>query len=189
MRKTFPLYSVPVCKKCYYKLANRRQLAFIIDYFALMIVAFLFYMVFATAAIAVQMGEETEEMIGVFVVYIVLPLLFLAKDGFAGHSLGKLVCGVMVVDRRSFKPIGFGRSFIRNLPLLIPFVALILAFLLPRGYRWGDGWAGTKVIWKKYTNHPVFTGQLACENCQYDLTANTSGVCPECGMIVPPAHG
>lgn len=34
MHKAKRLYSVPVCKKCYYKFANRRQLAYVIDWVA-----------------------------------------------------------------------------------------------------------------------------------------------------------
>ena len=31
MRRTKLLYGTPVCKRCYYKFANRRQLAYIVD--------------------------------------------------------------------------------------------------------------------------------------------------------------
>jgi hypothetical protein len=39
---------------------------------------------------------------------------------------------------------------------MIPFMPLIVAFSLGKGSRIGDGWAHTKVIWKKYASNPVF---------------------------------
>lgn len=132
-----------------------------------------------------QMSEAEVQTAITIAWWTLFPLLFFPKDGFAGHSLGKLICGVQVVHQKTLQPVWLGRSFLRNLPLIIPFVPLIIAFLLQGGYRWGDSWAGTKVIWKKYANHPVFTGRMACENCQYDLTGNATGICPECGTHVP----
>ena len=113
---------------------------------------------------------------------------FVMKDGFSGQSPGKLLCGVQVVDAKTVEPIGFGASFVRNLPLLImsapTHVALSLSLVpalsnsavvaigsaigglfnligllvigsrLVKGPRWGDGGAGTKVVWKKFV-YPV----------------------------------
>jgi hypothetical protein len=185
MRKPKLLYNVPVCKKCFYKFANRRQLAYVVDWILFNIVVFFAIRLFVIFLVRLQIDPDLGNTILFVTSWIALPLIFFFKDGFAGHSLGKLVCGVQVVDRRTFQPVSFGRSFQRNLPLLIPFMPLINAILLQKGYRIGDGWAKSKVIWKKYANHPVFTGRLACENCQYDLTANTTGICPECGTGVP----
>ncbi len=112
-------------------------------------------------------------------------LLYVCKDCFSGHSPGKGVSGVRVVDRDTFEPIGIVGSLKRNLPILIPVMPIVIAFLLQKGYRVGDGWANSKVIWKKYANHPVFTGLYACQRCQFDLTGNVSGVCPECGTPIP----
>ena len=185
MRKAKPLYSVPVCKKCYYRFANRRQGAYVID--VLLLYVFSFFLGLATAGtlFALEFSDDQVHFTVTVLGWTVIPLMFFMKDGFAGHSPGKLICGVQVVDRQTRRPTGFGRSFMRNLPLLIPFMPLIIAFLLQKGYRIGDRWAKTKVIWKRYANHPVFAGGLACENCQYDLAGNQTGVCPECGTNVP----
>ena len=182
------LYNAPICRKCYYRFANRRQLAYLLD--ALVLQAFAMLIGFGLAAWFASSGVSPDDadLILAMVGWVALPLVFFLKDGFAGHSLGKLAAGVQVVDRETFEPIGFGRSFLRNLPLIIPIVPLFIAFMLQKGYRWGDGWARSKVIWKRYRSHPVFTGGLACEHCQYDLTGNTTGVCPECGTRVPSYH-
>jgi hypothetical protein len=111
---------------------------------------------------------------------------FLAKDGFSGRSPGKTVCGVRVIDATSREPIGFGRSFKRNLPTLIPFGILIMAVQLIEGLRWGDRWTNSMVVWSKYQHCLPFDQRgLFCPKCGYDLTGNESGRCPECGTGVP----
>lgn len=42
------------------------------------------------------------------------------------------------------------------------------------------GWLALNMWWKE--NRPVPPGH--CRNCSYNLTGNTSGVCPECGTEV-----
>jgi uncharacterized RDD family membrane protein YckC len=91
----------------------------------------------------------------------VLTLLYglvLVKDGLAGHSPGKFLCGVQVVDNATLAPGTLLQSVQRNLPTLIPIVPLVIAVQLSKGKRLGDGWANTRVIWKAYRDHPVFTG-------------------------------
>jgi uncharacterized RDD family membrane protein YckC len=116
--------------------------------------------------------------------WIGLPMLFCLKDGFRGRSLGKLLFGVVVVDRISHEPIGFAASFKRNLCTIVPVLPLIVAFQLIRGHRLGEKWANTRVIWKKYAHRRVFDDRgFRCQRCGYDLTGNVSGRCPECGTL------
>ena len=103
---------------------------------------------------------------------------------------------MQVLDDRTNQPISFGQSFKRNAILLvsnIPFVGglaslvviITIAIQQTRGYRIGDRYAQTRVIWKKYARSPVFGGDGGvCASCGYDLTGNQSGVCPECGAAV-----
>ena len=185
MRRKKVLYGTPVCKRCYYRFANRRQLAYIVDTILWWPVSF---------ALAQGLSEVTailclDPMLGAIVFFgfnwVAFPLLFFCKDCFRGHSPGKWICGVRAVDRDGLEPIGIASSLKRNLPLLIPVLPFVIAFLLQKGHRLGDGWANSKVIWKRYSNHPVFTGLFACQRCQFNLTGNVSGVCPECGAPVP----
>ena len=96
-------------------------------------------------------------------------LYLLIADGFAqGRSLGKLLIGIQVVQRRSGRPAGFRGSILRNLPVafagllaLIPLVGLVLFFTLgagvlafesymvltdEEGARAGDVLADTRVV-------------------------------------------
>ena len=45
----------------------------------------------------------------------------------------------------------------RNLVLLVPLAPLVLVWIIGRGPRPGDGWAHTRVIWKRYADNPVFS--------------------------------
>ena len=184
MRRTKLLYGTPVCKRCYYRFASRRQLAYIVDAMiwwpTTFVLGFGLALVFESASLDPGISAFLSFGFG----WVVFPMSFICKDSFSGHSPGKWVCGVRVVDRDRAEPIGIASSFKRNLPLMIPLMPLVMAFLLQKGHRLGDGWAKSKVVWKRYANHPVFTGLFACQRCQFDLTGTTSGVCPECGTPV-----
>ena len=160
-QKTNLLYGKPVCKKCYNGFANRRQGAFIID-IILFRIATTFVEVLLFLAIVgenIQQPDKLNTYISASwgLTFLMMFLLTL-KDGFAGHSLGKLITGVQVVDDTSKQPGGYLHSIKRNLPILIPIVPLVIAVQLMKGKRLGDGWANSRTIWKKYRDNPVFTG-------------------------------
>jgi uncharacterized RDD family membrane protein YckC len=162
-RKPKELYGHVVCKKCYYRFANRRQCAYIIDVLCLWAVLLFVGIALGAMGATAGMPDEALEMIVTIVGWALFPV-FLLKDGFRGTSPGKWLCGVQVLDARTGAPIGAGASFKRNLPLLIPIVGqLIILIQMLKGPRLGDGWAHTKVIWKKYAGQPIFrpSGALA----------------------------
>lgn len=144
MAKARLLYGHAVCKKCYYSFANRRQLAFGID----LIIWGIVFSVFVRLT-----GMDEEEARGLW--YLALAV-FLMKDGFSGYSPGKALLGLRTINEVNGKPIGFGSSFKRNLPTLVPFMPLVIAFQLCEGHRTGDKWSASKVIWKQYAAHPIF---------------------------------
>jgi len=71
---------------------------------------------------------------------------FLFKDGIKGYSPGKFLFGLRVIEASNGAPADYIDSLRRNIPLLFPLVSFVVAFQLWRGPRWGDGWAGTRVV-------------------------------------------
>jgi len=85
------------------------------------------------------------------------PLLYFVKDGGAGYSPGKWLCGLRVVNGRTGRPAGVAESSLRNLLLgLFPPIGLLMGGQVRRGPRWGDELAGTRVVWWRYRDSPVF---------------------------------
>jgi len=157
MDKARMLYEILICKRCFFSLANRRQLAFVID-FSLLCLLFLSFVTLVGGA------RTTDEANTWFCAFL---LVFFLKDGFGGYSPGKALLRLRVINEITGKSIGFRRSFQRNLPLIIPFMPLVVAIQLHKGHRTGDKWAASKVIWKRYASHPIF---LAKSNPEYKTT-------------------
>jgi uncharacterized RDD family membrane protein YckC len=155
MHKAMPLYNHMVCRKCYYKFANRRQFAFFIDVVCWRLLTLPLFVALGFAMGAAGVSVPAIKLTAGLLAYLLL-LIFICKDSFFGHSPGKALMGVKAVDKTSGVPIGIGASFKRNLPLMIPFMPLIVAIRLCKGNRTGDGWSNSKVIWKKYELSPVF---------------------------------
>lgn len=76
--------------------------------------------------------------------------LFLLSDGIGGQSIGKRVFNIRAVVFKSQRPIGFGRSIVRNSVALSYFLLLpaVINYILYVSYfrRVGDFLAGTCVI-------------------------------------------
>ncbi len=184
-RKFKPLYGTPVCHKCYYGFANRRQIGFAFDTLVFLACVTACNTALEVLGLLAHISPSAARIVLPVLAWIVYPLVFFLKDGFAGFSPGKFFMGVRAVDVNTREPIGFVASLKRNLPLFIPFIWVEVGSQLMKGHRLGDGWARSKVVWNRYANHRVFTGLFACAVCQYDLRGNTSSICPECGTPVP----
>jgi uncharacterized RDD family membrane protein YckC len=81
------------------------------------------------------------------VAYVVL------RDSIAGRSVGKFLCGLVVVNLESGRPCGASASIQRNLLFLIPGANVVAVFLEtstcvkdPQGQRLGDRFALTQVV-------------------------------------------
>lgn len=186
-KKAMPLYGGWVCKKCAVSFANRRQLAFVLDsiVFGLLIYAVTFAVALLLPGIVPVLMAPIFSITG-FTFNLSTNFVFNFKDGFRGKSIGRLITGVTVVDEATREPIGFGQSFKRNLCLLVPFSFIVVVLNMMKGPRWGDRWAGTRVVWDHYRNRFPFEDRgYLCRQCGYDLTGNESGRCPECGTAIP----
>src|SRR4051812_18727141 len=155
------IYGHPVCKKCFYAFANRRQLGYLIDALLFLIPSYALGYMIGLAIVA--MGVTDRILFACVAAVATLPIvcLFLMKDGFRGRSLGRLATDTIVLDEHTGQPIGFVQSFKRNLVLMvgqIPIVGgfaslvviIVIAVQVAKGYRIGDRFAQTKVIWKRY---------------------------------------
>jgi uncharacterized RDD family membrane protein YckC len=159
-KKAKPLYNYLVCKKCKNSFADRRAIAYVIDITLLSVCSGIVLGLVATfvgPSGGVIYGLGFFRLIYGLVFFLLFLPLFLMKDGFSGSSPGKAMMGVQVVVETTGQPIGFEESFKRNLPLIFPVVPFIAAFQLDKGNRIGDGWANTRVIWKKYRDKTPFT--------------------------------
>lgn len=122
------LYGYPVCRKCRHGFANRRQAAFLIDW----VLCRLFVLVSIHAVIVALLQTPLGGSSGAY-------LLLALKDGFSGKSPGRWLLGLRVVDAETRLPIGFRHSFVRNLPLFIPYLGVLgIALSMMSGLRWGD---------------------------------------------------
>jgi uncharacterized RDD family membrane protein YckC len=80
-----------------------------------------------------------------FVALGILMLAMLLRDGYKGRSLGKHLLGLRLVTPRG-EGCGFGRSIIRNVPLVVPGWNVIETILVLAGKpRTGDRIARTVV--------------------------------------------
>ena len=94
--------------------------------------------------------ELKKEIPSVFIISVIsAPLYYLLSDGLPnGQSLGKKLCQIQVIDEKTGQPCRIGKSFLRNLPMVIPVVNLIDIWLIffERRKRLGDHLAGTIVV-------------------------------------------
>jgi uncharacterized RDD family membrane protein YckC len=146
------LYDYWICRRCSRAMVNRRQAAWLLDLVPL------WGLTFVIAAMAGAVGSAAHVDVGPLVA--VLPWLataaWLLKDGFGGHSPGKALMGLQVVDVDTGEGAGPVASLKRNLPMLIPLAPLVAATQLSRGTRLGDGWARTRVVWKTHRGRGPF---------------------------------
>jgi uncharacterized RDD family membrane protein YckC len=169
------LYDDLACQTCRWTFAGLRTSAFLVDYFMMLLIASGFEWLGRAPATPLLSGVDLG---------LAMLLLFPLKDGLGGASPGKRLVGLRVIDAKTYQPIGFGASFKRNVLALILWPLIMLE--LPAGFRLGDRWANTKVIWRKHAyRRPFCEPGRYCAGCGYDLTGNISGRCPECGLPIP----
>jgi uncharacterized RDD family membrane protein YckC len=100
-------------------------------------------------AMTLLLYRSSESLLYVFVgaAYLLL------RDAMAGRSVGKFLCGLVVINLETGHPCGRGASIRRNALLLLPGANVVAAFLEaativrdPQGQRLGDRLALTQVV-------------------------------------------
>lgn len=155
------LYEGAVCRRCWRNFGSRRQLAYFVDVLFSFFVSFLLFLILLVFSETARSSVPSASQQGLDQLLKDLLLLLwagfvLVKDGFKGYSPGKWLVGVRVLSERTERGASFLDSFKRNLPLLVPLMPLVVYFQLLKGYRVGDGWARTKVIWDRFEAHWLF---------------------------------
>ncbi len=150
MRRAKKLYGLTVCKKCAHGLASHRQAAYVLDWvvvgFGVMVTGMVTAVLMPEA-----LGSDNGAAVAIapfipLTLFVLLVGLFLGRDGLSGRSPAKRMLDLQVVDAKTHAPIGFWRSVLRNVILVIPFMVLFEGVFLVRGQRVGDLIARTIVI-------------------------------------------
>ena len=89
-----------------------------------------------------------------FLLYVFAGAAYLLlRDMMSGRSVGKFLCGLVVIEIETGRPCGRGASIRRNALLLLPGANVVAAFLEaativrdPQGQRLGDRFASTQVV-------------------------------------------
>ncbi len=137
---TKKLYQTIVCKKCSQDLANRRHTAYFLDSILLLGACYLLGALWGSMGV----GDLSASVLSA--IQLLAVFAFLARDVANGRSPGKRLSDLQTVDASTGEPIGLGKSLLRNLILLVPFMILVDGMVLKRGSRIGDKLAGTMVV-------------------------------------------
>ncbi len=138
-----------LCKRCQSGIHNRRFGALILDNLVLIYLPTLLVS-FALGALSNSLDPKISLLLyGLFNV-VVLSLIFFRDSLFGGAGIGKRASGLRVVQARDgTSPLTFGQGILRWLSQFIPIFNLydaIVPFRDPLFRRYGDRWAGTRVI-------------------------------------------
>jgi uncharacterized RDD family membrane protein YckC len=141
------------CRRCQAKHYHARAGAYLLDglliYLFSFLVGFLVAILAGQGAQAAQPGGTGSALINVLI--LVGAVWFIFRDVLQGGAgPGKRLLGLRVVSQRDgASPLGYGQAILRWLSLAIPFFNLVdlsVPFRDPLLRRYGDRWAGTRVI-------------------------------------------
>jgi uncharacterized RDD family membrane protein YckC len=135
------------CRKCQANVYNRRAVAIIAD-------NLLFYAFLYVPGVVLLTAAGTEEGTATAIIYLLALVgalwLVLHDVVFRGAGPGKRMAGLSVVSSRDgVSHLSYGQAVLRWLGQAIPFFNLIdlsVPFRDPLMRRYGDRWAGTRVI-------------------------------------------
>jgi uncharacterized RDD family membrane protein YckC len=136
-----------LCRRCQTGLHNRRFSALLVDTGLLVYVPLIITMV---VLIAVGVSPDQMPLITNIVQVGTICLLLVRDSLFGGAGIGKRMVGLRVVQSKDGRsPLTYGQGVVRWLSQFIPFFNLadaIVPYSDPLFRRFGDRWAGTRVI-------------------------------------------
>jgi uncharacterized RDD family membrane protein YckC len=140
-----------LCRRCQVGMWNRRWGALILDTLLLIYLPVLAVMIpLIIMRPGAGGGPETAGLLVNVAQLIGFCLLFVRDAIFAGASIGKRAAGLRVVQSKDGKsPLTFVQGIVRWLSQLVPIFNLVdavAAYSDPLQRRFGDRWAGTRVI-------------------------------------------
>jgi uncharacterized RDD family membrane protein YckC len=141
------------CRPCQRRLYNRRSFAWLLDALVLYL-AFIIAPIAVIGGLAAAGGIDANPAIFAGLYYGMIAVFWIAfavRDCVFGRAgLGKRIFGLQVVRTSDGEtPQGYGQAFVRWLPVWIPIFVLVdfsVPFRDPLMRRYGDRWAGTRVI-------------------------------------------
>jgi uncharacterized RDD family membrane protein YckC len=137
-----------LCRRCQVGMHNRRFVALLVDTGILVYIP----AIIVTAATLAALGDRDPR--GPLIINLVqlgcLGLIFVRDSLFGGAGIGKRMTGLRVVQTQDGKtPLTYGQGVVRWLSQFIPIFNLVDAvapYYDPLLRRYGDRWAGTRVI-------------------------------------------
>ncbi len=139
------MYGQPVCYACSSSFWKRRAIAHVVDNFVFDFVLPLVLLFVLTRIPALELSFDL-----LFALCLALYIALQLIRGSNGLSPGKRITQLEVIDVRTGKEAGIIPTLKRNVALFVPFAALAAVFQVKKGPRFGDGWAHTRVVFKKY---------------------------------------
>jgi uncharacterized RDD family membrane protein YckC len=136
------------CRRCQLRVYNKRILALMLDGVVLVYVP----LIATILVLAITgMNNETIGPIIIYLVYFFIIALYFVRDSlFGGAGVGKRATGLRVVQTKDgITPLTNGQGVVRWLSQFIPFFNLVdvsVPYRDPLHRRYGDRWAGTRVI-------------------------------------------
>jgi uncharacterized RDD family membrane protein YckC len=150
------------CSRCQAALYNRRAVACVFDFFLSLILFVVLPLVTLAVLREFYLVVIRDETFGaLYYGFLILNwLVFAFRDRFFGKAgPGKRMLRLQVVGTADGStPLSYGQAFVRWLALFIPVFGLIdlsVAFRDPLMRRYGDSWAGTRVIDTEEKLHDV----------------------------------
>lgn len=138
-----------LCRYCQLRVYNKRILALFVDTVVLLYIPIL---ILAVALAAAGLNDKNIGIILFYLVYLVLlcVYIFFRDSLFGGAGIGKRVAALRVVQTKDGStPLTHRQGIVRWLSQFIPIYNLVdlsVPFRDPLLRRYGDRWAGTRVI-------------------------------------------